>query len=40
MPSYEYVNLNPNENFKDDGRHVPQKVADKIMKIFEKIFTV
>ena len=38
MPSFEFVNAHPYQSFKNDGRHVPQFFADKIMVMFSKLF--
>jgi len=38
MPSFEFVNAHPYESFKEDGRHVPQSFANKIMGMFNKLF--
>jgi hypothetical protein len=38
MPSYEYVMANPQATFGNDGRHVPQDVANKIMNMFAKLY--
>jgi hypothetical protein len=38
MPSFELVNSHPYKSFESDGRHVPQKFADLIMGMFEKLF--
>lgn len=38
MPSFELVNAHPYSAFRDDGRHVPQNFANKIMKMFSKLY--
>jgi hypothetical protein len=38
MPSFEMVNSHPYTSFEEDGRHVPQHIADIIMETFKYLY--
>jgi len=38
MPSFEFANAHPYQAFENDGRHVPQHFANKIMVLFKRLF--